>query len=134
MSGEAREPHGVMGDAMPEATHEERVRAVRRFNRLYTRRIGAPREGLAHTPYALTEARIIFELVQRDDLTASDLCHTLGLDAGYLSRPLAGLEQHGLIERPRRDGARARSPQRTDAGISASWYYARRVGGIDGQA
>jgi DNA-binding MarR family transcriptional regulator/GNAT superfamily N-acetyltransferase len=59
------------------------------------------REGLLHTPYSLTEARILFEIAHRDDLTASDLSRELGLDPGYLSRTLARLEQRGLIDKVR---------------------------------
>src|ERR1700681_2929969 len=87
--------------AMDTEALEERVAAVRQFNRLFTRQIGVLREGLLHSPYSLTEARIIFELAQRTDLTASDLCRELGLDAGYLSRLIAKLEQQGLIEKVR---------------------------------
>lgn len=82
-------------------TAEERVATIRHFNRFFTRQIGVLREGLLHSPYTLTEARILFELTHRDHLTASTLCHELGLDAGYLSRILLRLEQQGLIEKVR---------------------------------
>lgn len=82
-------------------TSEERIGAVRHFNRFFTRQIGVLREGLLHSPYSLTEARILFELAHREGLIASDLCRELGLDAGYLSHILVGLEQQGLIEKVR---------------------------------
>ena len=77
------------------------VADVRRFNRFITRRIGALQEGLLHSPYTLTEARILFELGQRDDLTAADLASELGLDPGYLSRLLASLAERGLLDKTR---------------------------------
>ena len=81
----------------------EHINAVRQFNRFFTRQIGVLREGLLHSPYSLTEARIIFELAHREKLTASDLCNALGLDAGYLSRILNKFEQQDLIEKTRSD-------------------------------
>ena len=87
---------------------EERVEKVRRFNRFFTRRIGVLREGLLHTPYSLTEARLLLEIAHRDVPTASELSRGLGLDPGYLSRTLARLEEQGLIEkiRSQTDGRR----------------------------
>ncbi|HEX2181985.1 MAG TPA: bifunctional helix-turn-helix transcriptional regulator/GNAT family N-acetyltransferase [Rubrobacteraceae bacterium] len=87
---------------------EWRIEAVRRFNRFFTRRIGVLREGLLHSRYSLTEARVLFELANRDEPTATDLSRELGLDPGYLSRTLARLEEQGLVARARseRDGRR----------------------------
>src|SRR5881396_3037858 len=86
---------------MSAATLDARVASVRAFNRFFTRRIGVLQEGLLHTPYSLTEARILFELGQRDTLAVADLRAELGLDAGYLSRLLARLEGAGLVARRR---------------------------------
>jgi len=79
----------------------ERISAVRHFNRFFTRQIGVLREGLLHSPYSLTEARILYELAHGNDVTATALCRALGLDPGYLSRTLAGLEQQGIIDKVR---------------------------------
>jgi DNA-binding MarR family transcriptional regulator/GNAT superfamily N-acetyltransferase len=80
---------------------EERVSAVRAFNRFYTGVIGLLRDGLLDTPYSLTEARVIFELAQRDATELRDLRGGLEIDAGYLSRILARLETGGLAKRER---------------------------------
>ena len=80
---------------------ETKIEAVRRFNRFFTRRIGVLREGLLHTPYSLTEARILFEIARGEEVSASGLSRELGLDPGYLSRILARLERGGLVDRVR---------------------------------
>src|SRR5262245_47309235 len=101
-------------------TYEDRINSVRRFNRFFTRQIGVLREGLLHSPYSLTEARVLFELAHRDGLTASDLCRELGLDPGYLSRILARLEQLGIIDKVRSEvDGRQRLLRLTQAGQSA---------------
>ncbi|CAN5578802.1 helix-turn-helix domain-containing GNAT family N-acetyltransferase [soil metagenome] len=86
---------------MPIKNLEANISAIRHFNRFFTRQIGVLREGLLHSPYSLTEARVLFELAHRDNLTAAQLCRELGLDAGYLSRTLAQLAQQGLIDKVR---------------------------------
>lgn len=75
--------------------------AVRGFNRFYTARIGVLREGLLHTPYSLTEARVIYELAQRERIEVATLRRSLDVDAGYLSRILSRFEAAGLVGRQR---------------------------------
>ncbi|HZO20837.1 MAG TPA: helix-turn-helix domain-containing GNAT family N-acetyltransferase [Gemmatimonadaceae bacterium] len=76
-----------------------RVAAVRRFNRFYTRRIGVLNEGFLGSSFSLSEGRVLFELAQRPDVTATVLREVLGLDPGYLSRILGNLEKRGLVTR-----------------------------------
>jgi DNA-binding MarR family transcriptional regulator/GNAT superfamily N-acetyltransferase len=77
------------------------VAAVRGFNRFYTNMIGLLRGKYLDTPYSLTEARILFELGQRDASEVTDLRHAVDIDAGYLSRILGRFESDGLITRQR---------------------------------
>src|SRR4030095_15815463 len=75
------------------------IAAVRHFNRFYTKQIGALNEGLLESPFTLTEARIIYELANREKTTATELGNELGIDAGFLSRTLRGLETKKVITR-----------------------------------
>ena len=77
----------------------ERIAAVRRFNRFYTRQIGVLRKTYLDSPYSLGEMRVLYELAQGDDKTAKDIGRNLDLDAGYLSRVLRDFEKKGLVSR-----------------------------------
>lgn len=76
-----------------------RVDAMRRFNRAHTRLVGALNEGLLASPYSLPQVRVLYEVANTESVSAADLTRSLGLDPGYLSRLLTGLEDKGLVRR-----------------------------------
>jgi DNA-binding MarR family transcriptional regulator/N-acetylglutamate synthase-like GNAT family acetyltransferase len=78
---------------------DRRIAAVRRFSRFYTRQIGLLQDGMLASPFSLAEARVLYELAQRQTTTAGALAGELGLDPGYLSRMLRGFSDRGLIAR-----------------------------------
>lgn len=84
---------------MPEQNTDPRVGAVRRFNRRYTKQLGLLEKGLLRSPFSLTEVRVLYELTYGDKTTATELGKSLGLDAGYLSRILAGFQRRRLIRK-----------------------------------
>jgi DNA-binding MarR family transcriptional regulator/N-acetylglutamate synthase-like GNAT family acetyltransferase len=105
---------------MSENDFDGRVGSVRRFSRFWTRQIGVLREEYLESPFSLTEVRVLYELANRGESTASELGEELGLDAGYLSRILRGFEKHDLIhKRPSETDGRRRLLRLTERGREA---------------
>lgn len=84
--------------AAPSQSH---IASVRRFNRFYTREVGVLRKNFLETPWSLAEMRVLFEIANGEEVTASWLGKALDLDAAYLSRLLAKFETDGLVTRTR---------------------------------
>lgn len=82
---------------LPRSSSDDAIQSVRRFNRFYTRQIGILDEYLLESQLSLTEVRVLYELAQRDKVTAIELREELGLDRGYLSRMLQGFRKLGWI-------------------------------------
>lgn len=95
------------------------VKAIRQFNRFYTRQIGAldPYLGSA---MSLTDVRVLYELAHRETAVASEIGRDLGLDAGYMSRILRRFESEGWLTRePHARDARQSVLRLTEAGHAA---------------
>jgi DNA-binding MarR family transcriptional regulator/GNAT superfamily N-acetyltransferase len=104
------------------------VDTVRRFNRFYTRQIGVLQEKLLHSPFSLTEGRVLYEIRYHGETgtpraaapTAVDLAKALDIDAGYLSRILQRFARRRLITRTTSDAdARQAHLALTDRGQAA---------------
>ncbi len=84
---------------MTTSVYDDRIAAVRGFNRFFTRHIGVLREGLLQSEFTLTELRILYELAHHGDQQPAALCRELGLDRGYLSRIVGKFEAAGLVSK-----------------------------------
>jgi DNA-binding MarR family transcriptional regulator/N-acetylglutamate synthase-like GNAT family acetyltransferase len=78
---------------------DARIAAVRRFNRFYTRQVGALDEHHLHSDFSLSEARILYEIAHQPKPAAREIAAALFLDKGYLSRVLAGFARRGFIKK-----------------------------------
>lgn len=104
------------------AASKGRVEAVRAFNRFYTQKLGLLGRGFLGTDHTLTEARVIWQLAQRNGATeVAELRRELGLDPGYVSRILARFERDDLITRKRSAEDRRRQLVRLTAAGRATF-------------
>jgi DNA-binding MarR family transcriptional regulator/GNAT superfamily N-acetyltransferase len=95
------------------------VKAVRRFNRFITRRIGVLDPYLG-SELSLTDVRVLYELAHRSGLSAAVLQRELGVDGGYLSRILKRFEAAGWLRRtPNPADARQSLLELTEGGHAA---------------
>ena len=100
----------------PDPKLERQIGAIRGFSRFYTRKLGIIEPKLLDSPWTLQEARIIYEIAERQSCTATDLVGALGLDAGFMSRTLQALQRRQIV---------ARKPSRTDRRVTELALTAR---------
>jgi len=103
------------------------VAAIRGFNRFYTRKLGIIEPKLLQSSFTLQEARILYEIAHRPACTATDLNRDLGLDPGFLSRTLQGLQRRQIVTRkPSKDDGRVNELSLTAKGRTAQAELERR--------
>jgi DNA-binding MarR family transcriptional regulator len=102
------------------------VARVRQFNRTVTERVGALDDRYLARDRSLGEARLLWE-VGEEGCDVRDLRARLGLDSGYASRLLRGLERDGLVVvGPGARDRRVRTVRLTDAGRAERALLDRR--------
>jgi DNA-binding MarR family transcriptional regulator/GNAT superfamily N-acetyltransferase len=108
----------------------DQLRAIRRFNRLITQRLGALGESYLQRGRPLGQARLIYEIGSQG-CEVRALRASLGLDSGYLSRLLRALEAEGLV-RVRGDSGdgRVRRATLTVEGMAELVAYDRASDGL----
>ena len=120
------EERGNMGTRLPGANHLTRVRqmspeqiaAVRRFNRVVTKRAGALEASFLGRDRPLGESRVLWEVGARG-AELRELRDRLDLDSGYLSRLIHALAAKGLVEvEPDPDDERVRRACLTEGGLA----------------
>ena len=104
------------------------IAAIRDFNRLYTRQLGLLNRGFLGSKLTLTEARVLYELAMRADVTAGEVAADLQLDVAYLSRILARFRKRGWLSRK----ASASDGRRQHLRLTAAGRAAFRP--LDGEA
>ncbi|QES87324.1 MarR family winged helix-turn-helix transcriptional regulator [Rhizosphaericola mali] len=78
---------------------KDNIETFRRFNRFYTNVIGLLNKQILNSGYTLIEARILYEISQKENIKALELLELLQMDKGYLSRILKKFEAQKLISR-----------------------------------
>jgi DNA-binding MarR family transcriptional regulator/N-acetylglutamate synthase-like GNAT family acetyltransferase len=104
-----------MARTTKQSRQDNRVAAVRAFNRFYPLQVGLLSPGYLHSPFSITEARVIYDIATRSSAEVAGLRRDLGLDPGYLSRMLNRFEEDGLIARERSSADRRRQLVRLTA-------------------
>ncbi len=111
------------------------ISTVREFNRFYTQKIGVLKQGLLDTDCTLTEARVLYEIANRQQSLAGDLVRDLSLDPGYVSRILTKFSRRGWLKREQcTEDARRSYLHLTSKGRSVAQLLDRRsreqIGGL----
>lgn len=104
-------------DALP--VTDRVVQRLRAFNRDFSQLMGLLESCYMGSDLSVVEARVLYEIVQREPVLARDIARLLRLDPGYLSRIVARLLRRGFVERGRGEDARERPLSLTAAGRTA---------------
>ncbi|WP_338445171.1 bifunctional helix-turn-helix transcriptional regulator/GNAT family N-acetyltransferase [Pelagerythrobacter marensis] len=98
---------------------DQAVTRLRAFNRGFSQLMGLLEPRYMGSEMSLVEARVLYEIAQRQPVLARDIAASLRLDPGYLSRLIRRLIERGHVARGRGKDARERPLALTCAGTAA---------------
>jgi DNA-binding MarR family transcriptional regulator len=75
------------------------VEQMRSFNRFYTNLIGLLDHHIYESPYSLTEVRVLYEINNRELVTARGIMETIAIDEAYLSRIILKFQKEKLLRK-----------------------------------
>lgn len=103
------------------------VEKIREFNRFYTTVMSLLNKSYLNSDYAITEARILYELYENNGCNANYIVHKLHIDKSYLSRIIKKFENINLLERTvSKHDTRAYDIILTDKGIAETESLIKR--------
>lgn len=108
----------------------EKIAAIRRFNRFYVQHVGAIDAQFLGSEVNATEARLLYEIAERAPVRATTLQEIMQIDPGYLSRMITRFVRNDLVTRnsPTHD-RRARPISLTDRGRVLLAQLEERING-----
>ena len=72
---------------------------IRKFNRFYLPYFHLLTQKYLNSEYSVAEARILYEILDQEKISARDIVNTLCIDKSYVSRMLKKFEMRGIVER-----------------------------------
>ncbi len=78
---------------------QKMIECVRAFNRFFVVELKFMEHNYLGTGFSVAQMRTLYEIYSRKGITAGEICGTLKLDKGYISRMIKGFEKDGLVTR-----------------------------------
>ena len=78
---------------------DQAVIRIREFTRFYLPALGLLGNSYLGSEYSAAEARVLFEIYERDGCNAAHIARRMNLDKSYLSRIIRSHEKNGYVSR-----------------------------------
>lgn len=105
----------------------EAVFKLREFNRFYMPMLDLLGNHYLGSEYSATEARVLFEIYEKDGCNAAYIAKKLNIDKSYLSRVLKNHEKNGYLSRTASEAdSRSFDLHLTEAGIAETQNFIQK--------